>query len=239
MAGADEARHIASALKPDAQLSVTVTLAQAGRRPQAFGWPLRIGGWGSDEAFEDWVRHENFNAVIDATHPFSSRMAERAARTAAALGIDHIRFLRPAWVPEARDNWTFLNAETEAADHIADDAIVFLGTGRRNLDRLANLRGRTIFCRVGEWPVGRFPFDKGDFLFGAAPFSVKEETRLFDRLDVDWLVARNTGSAGSWPKMEAARELGIKVALVRRPKQPEGPRVTSVAEALAWVRRRI
>jgi precorrin-6A/cobalt-precorrin-6A reductase len=60
---------------------------------------------------------------------------------------------------------------------------------------------------------------------------------LFFDLKVDWLVVKNSGGSASRSKLDAARDLGIPVALIRRPRQPEGPRVTTVSEALAWVRR--
>lgn len=239
LAGAAEARQIALALWREPRLSVTVSLARAGRRPQSFGWPVRIGGWGGEDGYRTWLIAENFGAVIDATHPYATAMAFRAARASAELGIDHIRFVRPPWTPSDGDRWTFLNTEDEAVRHIPDDASVFLGTGRRRLDAMSGLSGRRLICRVQEWPVGEFPFPGGAFLFDPGPYTVDGETRLFRRLDVDWLIARNTGGAASWPKIEAARELGLRVALIRRPKQPESVRISTVAETLAWVRRRM
>jgi precorrin-6A/cobalt-precorrin-6A reductase len=61
----------------------------------------------------------------------------------------------------------------------------------------------------------------------------------FRRLGINWLVTRNSGGTASRAKLEAARTLGIKVAMIRRPPQPPGPKVETVAEAMAWVRRRI
>lgn len=239
LAGAAEARHIALALWREPRLSVTVSQARAGRRPQSFGWPVRIGGWGGEDAYRSWLISENFTAVIDATHPFATHMAFRAARVSQELGMDHIRFLRAPWVPADGDRWTFLNCENEAAQHIHDGATVFLATGRRKLQALSELNGRRLVCRVREWPAGQFPFPGGDFLFDPGPYTVEGETRLFRRLGVDWLIARNTGGAESWPKIEAARELGVRVAMIRRPRQPEVVRISSVAETLAWVRRRM
>lgn len=239
LAGGSEARHIAYALRHEPRLSVTVSLARPGRRPQSFGWPVRIGGWGGDDAYGEWIRREGFDGVIDATHPYSVRMAARAAHVSMDQRIDHIRFIRPAWVPAVEDHWTFLNCEAEAAMHIPDDSNVFIGTGRRHLDALRNLEGRRLYCRVRDWPVGTFPINGGDYLFDAGPYSVEAERRLFKRLDIDWLIARNSGGAGSWPKLEAARELGLRVAMVRRPPQPQVPKISTVAEALAWVRRRM
>lgn len=239
IAGADEARHIALALWREPGFSVTVSQTRAGMRPETFGWPVRIGGWYDDDAFSDWLGSERFDAIIDASHPFATDLSSRVSRVAQNLGVDHIRFLRPAWVPSPEDNWVFLNSEAQAADHIPSDARVFASVGRTELGALGNLEGRRVFFRVAEWPVGQFPFEGGDFLFNPGPYTIASERRLLRRLEIDWLVARNTGGSGSWPKIEAARELGLPVALVRRPPPPEGPRVTTVAETLAWVRRRM
>ncbi|WP_413718380.1 precorrin-6A/cobalt-precorrin-6A reductase [Silicimonas sp. MF1-12-2] len=239
IAGADEARHIALALWREPGFSVTVSVSRAGMRPESFGWPVRIGGWNDDAAFGHWIETEGFDAMIDASHPFATDMSARAARVAKSLGIDHIRFLRPAWVPDTSDRWVFLNSEDEAHEHIPLDTNVFASVGRSDLGPLRNLDGRRLYFRVTEWPVGRFPLEGGDFLFSPGPYTVTSERRLLNRLGIHWIVARNTGGAGSWPKIEAARDLGIRVALVRRPPPPDGPRATTVAETLAWVRRRM
>ena len=58
-------------------------------------------------------------------------------------------------------------------------------------------------------------------------------------LGVTWSVTRNSGGSASFAKLEAARRLGISVAMIRRPPQPEAARISTVSEALAWVRRRL
>lgn len=238
LGGASEARHIAHALSRETGLSITVSIARAGRIPQSFGWPTRIGGWGSDAAYLDWVRREGFQAVLDATHPFASNMSHRAAKASISLGLDHLRVVRPSWLPTAADTWVFLHSEDEAADHIPPNATVFVATGPRELDRLSNLADRKLICRVRQEPDEPFPYPNGRFLFQGGPFTVDGEIELFRRLNVDWVLVRNAGGPGSWPKIEAARELGLPVAMLRRPPQPEVMKVQTVAEALAWVRRR-
>ncbi|MEQ9676314.1 MAG: precorrin-6A/cobalt-precorrin-6A reductase, partial [Roseovarius indicus] len=80
-----------------------------------------------------------------------------------------------------------------------------------------------------------FPFVNGRFLVGRPPFSVEEEKNLFQELGVDWLVVKNAGGAAAMSKLVAARELGLDVAMIVRPPQPDALKVASVAEALAWV----
>lgn len=237
LGGTGEARQIAQALAPSTALRVTVSLAGATRNPVAYPVPTRIGGFGGAGAFADWLTDERVGAVLDATHPFAARMSHRAAHVCNDLGLPRLQLLRPAWLPGPGDNWTFLNREEDAARHIEEGATVFLATGRENLEHFANLAGRRVICRQIETPDDPFPFENGQFLVGRPPFHVPEEVRLFRQLGVDWLVVKNAGGAGSRPKLDAARELGLPVGMIRRPYQPQGPKVETVAEALNWVRR--
>lgn len=239
LAGTWEARQIAAALTREPRSNAIVSLARAERRPLSFGLPTRIGGFGGDDAFADWLVREKITGIIDATHPFAAAVSARTTRIAGETGVDYIQFLRPAWLPEPGDNWTFLNTETDAARHIPEGARVFLATGRRRLDAFAPMSEVTLFCRRTDGGEGPFPYPNGKYVLGRPPFSVPQEIGTFRRLKVDWLVARNSGGTASRAKLEAARELGIRVAMIRRPPQPPGPKVETVAEAMAWVRRRI
>ncbi|MDJ1016663.1 MAG: precorrin-6A/cobalt-precorrin-6A reductase [Paracoccaceae bacterium] len=239
LAGTLEARHIAIALSREAFLSVTVALPEAERRPQGYGWPVRIGGWRGVEEFRDWLVHEGVEGIVDASHPFAGEQDLPSADVAQTLGIPHVRYLRPAWMPTTSDNWIFLNDEVEAARHIPEDARVFLATGRRQLSKFENMGARELFCRIRSREERPFPLNGGRYLLQQPPFSVAEEIGLFSNLGIDWVVARNSGGQGSWPKIEAARELQLPVAMIRRPPQPDTLKIATVAETLAWVRRRV
>ena len=58
-------------------------------------------------------------------------------------------------------------------------------------------------------------------------------------MQIDVLVSKNSGGAATAAKLEAARELGIQVVMVRRPVAPEVPLVENVAEALRWISARL
>ncbi len=239
LAGTFEARHIAVALSRESFLSVTVSLARPDCQPQNYGWPVRIGGWDGEAAFRTFLDREGVEGIIDATHPFADGITHRAARVAGEMDLPYVQFLRPAWIPTDADTWTFLNEEAEAAQHIPKDATVFLGTGRHRIEAFRNLSDRRLFCRVRDDLNEPFPFPGGRYMRQRGPHSVAEEVVTLRGLGIDWMVTRNSGGQGSWPKIEAARELGIPVAMIRRPPQPEGLKITTVAEVLAWVRRRL
>jgi precorrin-6A/cobalt-precorrin-6A reductase len=54
---------------------------------------------------------------------------------------------------------------------------------------------------------------------------------------VGLLVTKNSGGPMTAAKLQSARELGVRVVVVARPPLPPGiATVTTVAEALTWVR---
>jgi precorrin-6A/cobalt-precorrin-6A reductase len=234
LAGTTEAQTIAQALSQTGMPAVA-SLAGATRAPRATGLTTRVGGFGGAEGFRGYLDQAGITAVVDATHPFAHRISNRSAKICAEKNIPYCQVLRPEWRPEAGDEWTFLNSEGEAAQHIAPGSTVFLATGRQTLDRFANLSGCRLICRQIDPPDRPFPFPNGRFLVGRPPFSIEDETRLFTKLGVDWLIVKNAGGEAPRSKLIAARNLGVKVAMINRPPQPDAQKVGTAAEALAWI----
>ncbi|WP_322893658.1 MULTISPECIES: cobalt-precorrin-6A reductase [unclassified Yoonia] len=232
LAGTGEARMIAQALQGR---DVIASLAGVTRDPEPLAVPVRQGGFGGEAGFRDFLAREHIHAVLDATHPYAARITARSAAVCAELGLPFCQVLRPAWVAEDGDLWTEIATEADAAAHIPMGATVFLGTGRQSLPGFANLAGRRVICRQIDPPEGPFPFAGGEYLVGRPPFSVADETALFHRLGVDWLVVKNAGGQASATKLTAARDLGIPVLMLARPALGDWPKVESVAAALDWV----
>jgi len=236
LAGTSEARRIAEGLAEMPGVAATASLAGATRAPRSLAVPTRVGGFGGEAGFRAALVEGRFDAVIDATHPFAQVMSDRAARVCASLGLPCLHVLRPEWVAGPGDRWVEIGTEGEAARVIPPGARVFVATGRQTLDRLANMGGRELIVRQIDPPDGPFPFPNGRFLLGRAPFAVEEEVALFRDLRIDWLLVKNAGGAASRPKLDAARQLGLPVAMVRRPPPPEGRVVPDAEAALDWVR---
>lgn len=240
LAGTGDSVQIAGALSREHRVIATASLPRAAQAPVPMGVPTRIGGWGGEEAFRRWLTHERVHAILDATHPFAVRISDRAARAAADLGIDYIRFQRPPWLPGADDRWVFLNDCGEIGHKVPDGATLLLDTGGRGNELVGPLHGRTVHCRLESHPApGTVNGTAWHFIVGRSPFAADAEMRLYSGLGLDWIVLPNVGGVEERPKLEAARRLGIQIGLIRRPPQPEAPRVETVSEVLRWVRRRI
>ncbi|MEL7025990.1 MAG: precorrin-6A/cobalt-precorrin-6A reductase [Pseudomonadota bacterium] len=238
LAGVGEARQISFALSQDARIVATAAVPELRRRPMTLGIPTRIGGWKSSDVYRAWLRDNRIAGIIDATHPFASDISHQSAEVAAELGIEYLQFLRPTWRPAPGDRWEFLNSAQDAPDHIPHGAKVFVATGTHDHDTFSSLVGRHLYCRALYTSPGPFPMPNGEYVVSRPPFTAEGEAELFDHLGIEWLVCRNSGGPGSRAKVDGARRLGLPVAMIRRPPQPEANRATTISEVLAWVRRR-
>ncbi|MBV0911992.1 cobalt-precorrin-6A reductase [Anianabacter salinae] len=236
LAGTAEARQMARALSNEPRVMTIASLAGATRTPEPLGVLTRIGGFGGRKAFGQWLRKERVDAVLDATHPFAVSMSHRTFDVCIEEGVSYMQFLRTPWSPEDGDTWSFVNSEEDVHKHVPEGARVLLTTGGHSADRFGPLPGRVVFGRRVDATNDPFPFETGRWIVSRPPYRTGDEIALLQRHRIDWVVARNSGGSSGRAKLDAARELGVPVAMIRRPMQPESPRVATVSAALAWVR---
>lgn len=239
LAGTSDSAQIAGAIAKESRVITTASIARAARSPVSLGLPTRIGGWGSDEAFVDWLRRERVNAILDATHPFAARISGRAMRGAADLGIDYLRFQRPPWLPGPGDRWTFLNDCAEVGRKIPHGVRLMIDTDGRGNEAVGPLDGRVVYCRLREPMPRQQERPDWHFVYGRGPFALEAEMRLYEALELDWIVLPNVGGVEESAKLDAARRLGLEIAMVRRPPHGEAPRAETVSEVMGWIRRRL
>mgnify|MGYP001627787940 CR=1 FL=1 len=223
IAGSAEARLLAAALPGRA----CALLPETERRMPP--WPVPVAGRVEGACL---VVPPQVRLVVDASHPNDWQASEWAARGAAAAGVPILRLERAPWRPSRRDRWVRLRDERAARFHVVPGERVFLATGRETLMRFACLNGVYVYARQRSEHHDPFPLQRGRFLRGAAPFSAAGEAALLRRLGIDWLILRNAGGPGGWPKLEAARRLGLRVGMIDRPILPSVPVVRDVAGAL-------
>jgi precorrin-6A/cobalt-precorrin-6A reductase len=72
-------------------------------------------------------------------------------------------------------------------------------------------------------------------LLDRGPFSLEQERRLLNEYKIEAIVSKNSGGGATYAKIIAARDLGIPIVMVQRPAIPDGEKVASVEEAIAWL----
>jgi precorrin-6A/cobalt-precorrin-6A reductase len=233
LAGTSDAREVLERLEGS---DVIASLAGETRSPAVLPAKTRIGGFGGVEGFRDYLISNDIRGVLDATHPFASVMTHTAAKVCSGLKRPHVILQRQGWKPQSDDAWYYVENVAQTADIIPLGATVFLGTGRKTLPEFSCLSGRTLINRVIDTPNKPFPFENGAFLVGTPPFTIAEEVAMLREKRIDWLVVKNAGGDKSRSKLDAARELGLPVILIKRPKLPKAVIVKTVDEAVDWAR---
>jgi precorrin-6A/cobalt-precorrin-6A reductase len=216
LGGTKEAHELATLLHAE---GISVTTSLAGRTPSPRRPPgrLYIGG------FKD-LDLTPFDAIVDATHPFATRISEAASRTNLPL----LRLERPGFTEAPGDRWQRVKTAQEAAAALqAERAFLTIG------------HAATAFANTHAWcliraitpPPPPLP-RRHELILERPPFTLEHELALLER--VDTLVTKDSG--GDRTKLDAARALGVAVILIQRPAGRTG--VTTIDEALAWVRTR-
>jgi len=254
--GTGEARALAADLAGTPGLHLVSSLAGAVARPRLPVGEVRVGGFGGAEGLARWLREHEVAAVVDASHPFASRISASCVAAAAATRVPLLRLERPAWAAEPGDDWypvpdvpaaaavlpTLLTAADAsatsapvshpAAHRTATAAVrggrVLLTTGRRDLPSFYDVPGvELLLARCVDPPVEPPP-PHVEVLLDRGPYTVEGERELLHSRGIDVLVTKNSGGSLTAAKLVAARSLGLPVVVVQRPVAPPGARPPAV-----------
>ncbi|SDM86393.1 precorrin-6A/cobalt-precorrin-6A reductase [Methylobacterium phyllostachyos] len=236
LGGTGEASALARALAGRDDLSVMLSLAGRTSAPKREPVPTRIGGFGGAEGLARYLSVEQFDRLIDATHPFAARISSNAARAAAWAGIPLLAIRRPAWSPAPGDFWTEVEGVEAAVSALGPDPRrVFLTIGRQEAGAFAAAPQHAYWARTVE-PLGDvLPVPHLTAIEARGPFNAEAEAALMRSAGIEIVVSKNSGGAATYGKIAAARALAIPVVMVRRPDKPAVPSVADAAGVLRWL----
>jgi precorrin-6A/cobalt-precorrin-6A reductase len=223
-------------------LELTVITSLAGRTslPKQLVGEVRIGGFGGEAGLIDYLRAEQIDLLIDATHPFAAQISWNAAGAAKQVRIPWLMLIRPAWEKLPQDNWIEVDSVEVSVSMIPTDAQrIFLTIGRQQLAPFASLTDRWCLIRSIDPPDPDIQLPPGELLLDRGPFSLEQELRLLQDYRIDAIVSKNSGGDATYAKILAARELGLPIVMVQRSITPQGEVVRDVACAIQWLRDRL
>ncbi len=118
---------------------------------------------------------------------------------------------------------------TGRRDHLR----VLLTTGRQGLAAFAACDDAWFLVRCVDPPEPPLP-RAHELLLDRGPYTLDRELALVDAHRIELLVTKDSGGPHTVAKLDAARERGLPVIVVRRPPRLDVPTVRTVAAALEW-----
>jgi precorrin-6A/cobalt-precorrin-6A reductase len=237
LGGTTEASALAARLAGNPAFGPLLSLAGRTRDPRPAPIATRIGGFGGPDGLARFLVDERIEAVVDATHPFAAVMARNAAQACAHAEVPLLALRRPPWEPREGDRWIDARSMAEAVRVLGPaPRRVFLTVGRLELAPFAAAPQHVYVVRTIE-PIGdALPVPNVVAIRDRAPFTEEAERALMEHEAIDVVVTKNSGGAATYPKLAAARALGLPVVMVARPSKPAAVlQVMAVDEALDWL----
>lgn len=200
-------------------IAVVYSIAGLVRQPDL---PCEVisGGFSIRGGLSQYILENNITALLDATHPFASKMSQTAIDVSEQLNIKLWRYQRPDWVATPEDNWTFFDDWSDLLRALAPYQSIFLTQGQLSESMLAALHqhrklGQRFVHRTAVEPKHRIP-DWMEWVQGIGPFSFEEELAILKSNQIDVLVSKHSG--GNKPsKLSAAALARLPVILCKQP----------------------
>lgn len=211
LGGVTEALAMARRLGPQHIYS----LAGVGRVPADLPCEVRVGGYGGAEGLAQYIRQQRIDLLLDATHPYAAQISHNAVSAAALAGIPCWALRRPAWQPQAGDNWREVANWAELVEALKPFQRPLFTLGREPLEHLHEIpEGQFWTLRA----LDTYPGNARCEVIGArGPFVIEDERTLFAQRRIDVLISKNSGSSATEPKLQVARERAVPVLILKRP----------------------
>lgn len=197
---------------------VIYSVAGKGRIPE-LPCQVRCGGFGGAEGLAAFLRENQIERLVDATHPYAAQISRNAAQAAQWVKVPLWAYRRPPWQPKPGDDWQMVADWAELLLALRLFQRPFFTIGLEPLRHSAEIPPEQhwlVRCLAAE-PCSS---PQLTLLCAVGPFSLEQESALLRDYQIDVLVAKNSGGDAVEAKLAAARLTGIPVVMLKRPALP-------------------
>lgn len=193
----------------------------------------------SEEEMETLMKKEGISIVVDATHPYAAEVSSNIKKAAGRIGIKYIRLLREQ--TQIGNQHRVVESAKAAADFLKTvTGKALLTTGSKELACFTDIQDykNRIYPRILPTPemVGKafeLGFDASHLICMQGPFSYEMNRAMLLQTGAEYLITKESGSAGGFAeKLAAAEDAGANVIIIGRPKKEEGHTLEEVLQRL-------
>lgn len=185
----------------------------------------------NEQQIKELTLNGEFEAVVDATHPYADIITENIKAAMKGMRIPYLRLKRAINVPKEEENVVFFETNEACAKALAEiQGNILLTTGSKELSKYCVSEDvkRRLFVRIlpgleslslciGQGMKGR------QIIAMQGPFTTEMNEAMIRQYGISCLITKQSGvSGGYFEKLEAARKTGISVFAIGHPREEDG-----------------
>ncbi len=191
------------------------------------------------EEMADFFAREQFELIVDATHPYADLATENIRTACEQTNTEYFRLQRESGAADADGVW--VSDVPACVEYLkSTQGNVFLTTGSKDLPLFcadASLCER-IYARVLPMQCSldicaACGIARECIVAMQGPFDEELNAAMFRMANAKYVVTKDTGSAGGYAdKIRAAQKIGAQAVIIGRPQQVEGMSLEELATQL-------
>lgn len=190
---------------------------------------------------KNFIKTGNFQAVVDATHPYADVVTENIKSAMLGTNIPYLRFKREVSDSKKDKNVIYFETNEDCAKALEKiPGNILLTTGSKELSKYCiseNIKNR-LFVRVLPSPESlslclKQGLKGKQIIAMQGPFTVKMNEAMIHQYEISCLVTKKSGlSGGYFEKLEAAKKAEIPVYVIGLPTEEKGYSFTEICDKL-------
>lgn len=167
---------------------------------------------------------QGMDVCIDATHPFATHIRESIRTSCEETGVRRIRLVREESDLGETEGVVLVDSAEEAAEYLAGkDGKVLLTTGAKDLPVYASIGPERLYPRVLPFASSLDACEasgipRKNIIAMQGPFIKAINIALMEQFGISYMVTKDSGKEGGFDdKMEAAKEAGATLIVIKRP----------------------
>lgn len=201
---------------------------------------VRVGRL-TEAEMEQVLKAEKTVVVVDATHPYAVEVTRNIQTACKKQNLCYFRLKRNETEIEENENTVLVESASEAANWLLDkkgNILLTIGTKEMEAFEILPDFSQRIYARIlpmasmiAKWEEKGLT---GRHLIGMqGPFSEQMNRAMIEEFQIQYLVTKESGSAGGFvQKQEAARKTGCQLIVIKRPQKEEG---LSLEQLMEWL----
>lgn len=191
------------------------------------------------KAMEELLKSADWEAVVDATHPYAVEVSKNIKEACTASGKSYLRLLREQELQTPEDSVIYVSSIREAVSYLnKTEGNILFTTGSKDLKEytetitdISRIYARILAdgnmvekCR--EWGLSG-----KQIICMQGPFSAELNAAMLKQVQARYLLTKDTGVTGGFPeKIAGAKLAGAKTVVIRRPIEETGYSMTEILE---------